>query len=130
MSNSVADIRGNKVTTKNDGKVLHVFLKLVAEEKEKNIGFITEDDQTFHIKRNRTKHLFRKSSAYGFNHMILEKTKRFYHIRLTDEFNVWLIPVKFILANGFFLDFLQQGFEKQIFVTLEQIKKFIIKSNT
>jgi hypothetical protein len=62
--------------------------------------------------------------------MVLEKTKRFYNIRLTDEFNVWLIPVKFILGSGFFLNFLEQGFERQIFVTLEQIKKFIIKSNT
>lgn len=128
-SNSIQDIHGNTVTTKNDGKVIHVFLQLKDDEKEKNIGFITEDDQTFHITRKRDKHLFRKASAYGFNHMVLEKTKRFYNIRLTDEFNVWLIPVKFILGSGFFLNFLEQGFERQIFVTLEQLKKFIIKTN-
>ncbi|MBK7362665.1 MAG: hypothetical protein IPJ01_10255 [Micavibrio sp.] len=41
--------------------------------------------------------------------------------------NEWSnIPVKFILENGKFLFFKEQGFEKQIFVSLEQLAEFKI----
>ena len=50
--------------------------------------------------------------------------KQFNTIRLQDEFNRWTIPLQYILENGEFLFFKEQGFEKQIFISLNKIEQF------
>ena len=66
----------------------------------------------------------RKFDGYGFNHKLIADSKLFDTVRLTDDFSEWKIPKKFILDNGMFLNFKGQGFEVQIFVTLNQIEQF------
>ncbi len=69
-------------------------------------------------------HLFIKGNAYGFNDYVLREQNSFDWIRLSDETCHWKIPVKYILDNGKYLIFSQQGFELQRFVSLEELEQF------
>lgn len=127
----------DKVHLKSTDKRMTVSLQLQAEgAKTRKIGTITLSTRTMEIKRRRAAHLFRKMNAYGFNDYVLRTAKKFDTIRLSDETCDWKIPVKFILENGSemkqYLQFKEQGFEKQVFVTLTQLEQFRIlkKSNT
>ena len=50
-------------------------------------------------------------------------------INLTDDDGEYLIPITDILKEGFFLNFKELGFERQIFYPLEKIKTHKIKSH-
>jgi hypothetical protein len=101
----------------------NVFLKLVAENKRRRLGYIDRAKRELVVKRKRDKHLHRKSNSYGFNHHILSKAKTFDTILLTDEFGEYRFPVAKVMAHGrTFLHFKQQGFELQIFLALEIIE--------
>ncbi len=111
----------NRVHTKSTEKTVAVSIKLASETKARKIGVITKSTRTMVIERERYKHLFIKGNAYGFNEYILKHAKLFNVIRLSDEFHDWKIPVEFILKEGKYLNFKQQGFELQLFVSLEQL---------
>lgn len=117
----------NYLRIKSNDKLIQLSLKLKSEKKLRRIGTVTKSTKTIDIKRKRGKHLHIKSNSYGFNYEVLNNKKSFDTVRLSDEFCDWKIPLDFILKNGKFLYFLQQGFEKQIFVTLEQIEQFRVK---
>lgn len=115
----------NKVHTKSTPKTMVLSLQLEAEgSRKRKIGVITKSTKTLVITRRRADHLFIKGNAYGFNEHILQNAKLFNVIRLSDEFHNWKIPVEFILKEGKHLNFKQQGFELQLFVSLEQIAQF------
>ena len=119
----------NKIQTTNTPKTITIHLQLAGEAKKRKIGTITKSTKTISITRKRFKHLFVKANAYGFNAYILSNAKLFDKIKLKDELFEWKIPVKFILENGSYLMFKQQGFEKQLFVTMNQIEQFKAKPN-
>lgn len=122
---SRSDDRGNLLIIKNNGKRILLSLKLVSEGgRFRKIGVVNLGQATLEIKRQRKKHLFRKGNAYGFNHKLLEDSKLFDKIRLQDEHDEWVIPKSHILEHGSFLHFLNEGFEKQIFTSLESIEQF------
>jgi len=120
----VSDERGNLLKLFNNGIIIIVNLKLVSENKFRNIGTINIKNRDITIKRNRKKHLFKKIFGYGFNHKLLKETKLFDNIRFIDDYDEWLIPKSHILENGKFLLFSQQGFELQIFISLLDITQF------
>jgi hypothetical protein len=117
----------NYLRIKSNDKLIQLSLKLKSEKKLRRIGTVTKSTRTLEIKRKRDKHLHIKSNSYGFNYQVLDNKKTFDTIRLSDEFCDWKIPLSFIMEKGSFLFFKQQGFEKQIFVTLEQIEQFRVK---
>ncbi len=117
----------NYLRIKSNDKLIQLSLKLKSEKKLRRIGTVTKSTKTIDIKRKRGKHLHIKSNSYGFNYEVLNNKKSFDTVRLSDEISDWKIPLDFILKNGKFLYFLQQGFEKQIFVTLEQIEPYRVK---
>ena len=82
--------------------------------------------RTLTVTRNRAKHLLQKGNAYGLNHKLLAEATRFDTVRIVDDYGRWDIPREFILENGKFLLFAKQGFELQIFISLEQIERFKI----
>lgn len=115
----------NRLFTKSSGKTITIYLNLQADgTRKRKVGVVTISTRTIVIRRNRTEHLFRAGNAYGFNSHLLHNTKTFDTIQLSDEYQNWKVPVKFILENGEYLMFKQQGFEKQIFVSLEQLADF------
>lgn len=126
----VDDEGGNKLQVKQNDKLI-VLTLLLKNDKPRRIGVVTRSTRTLAIKRKVGVHLFRKISplgGWGFCHYVLNNQNSIDFIRLSDDMgNEWSnIPVKFILENGKFLFFKEQGFEKQIFVSLEQLAEFKI----
>jgi hypothetical protein len=119
----ILDEKGNELIAKTNGNVISLYLKLV-EKSERLLGIIDKNEKTFQIQRNREKHIFKRNKSYGFNHYVLKNAKTFDKIYLLDDVTSWIIPVKFILENGSFMQFQQQGFELQIFIPLEKIAQF------
>lgn len=109
-------------------KTIILFIRLGSEGRRKRkLGVVTISTKTLKITRSRDKHLFIKGNAYGFNDYVLRQGKTFDKVWLKDEVSDWKVPVKFILENGSYLNFKQQGFEVQIFVSLDQIEQFRVK---
>lgn len=117
----------NYLRIKSNDKLIQLSLKLKSEKKLRRIGTVTKSTKTIDIKRKRGKHLHIKSNSYGFNYEVLDNKKSFDTVRLSDEISDWKIPLSFIMENGSFLFFKQQGFERQIFVTLEQIEPYRVE---
>lgn len=121
---TVGDDVGNLLLCKNNGKRITVSLKLVAEKRYRRLGVINPKARSIDIKRDSHLHLMHKINGYGFNFKLLDEAKLFDTIRLKDENSEWVIPKQFILQNGKYLNFAQQGFELQIFITLQQVEQF------
>lgn len=124
---SVEDEIGNLLLCKDNGSRITVSLKLKSERRYRKLGIINREQKSISIKRNSGKHLMRKFSGYGFNHKLLVDSKTFDTIRLSDENSSWTIPKQFILDNGKYLNFKSQGFELQIFISLNDINQFLTK---
>jgi hypothetical protein len=116
----MTDTHGNRLYSKG----ATVYLRLSQGEHRK-LGVIDPKQKVFAVKRERAKHLFRKNNSYGFNHHFLSTpTVAFDKILLEDDYGKFLIPVKYVMENSKFLNFLQKGFERQIFLQLERIETF------
>jgi hypothetical protein len=122
--NTSPDQEGNFFEIINDGDTIIIFLKLKKEKKKREIGIIYVSQSTLFITRNREKHLFRKNQSYGFNEYIISKATKFEYVRFNDEFISALIPRKVILEKGSYLHFKENGFERQLFLSLEEINKY------
>lgn len=121
----VSDDYGNNLKCFNNGKRIRLYLKLVSENKSRRIGVINPKQKILEIKRNRSRHLFRKNESYGFNHKLLADSKLFTNVRISDEHEEWLVPKEHILTHGSFMNFVNHGgFELQIFLPLEKMKEF------
>jgi len=105
------------------GGLLKISLKLKSEPGSRNIGEVKLDDKTLLLKRNKAKHLFKKNNSYGFNEYLIENGKTFDKIMLADDDAVYLFPKTLVKEKGNYLYFKQEGFEKQIFLALDEIKK-------
>jgi uncharacterized pyridoxamine 5'-phosphate oxidase family protein len=122
--NTTPDQEGNFFEIINDGDTIIIFLKLKKEKKKREIGIIYVSQSTLFITRNREKHLFRKNQSYGFNEFIISHATKFEYVRFNDEFISALIPRKVILEKGSYLHFKENGFERQLFLSLEEINKY------
>jgi hypothetical protein len=123
---SPPDEQGNHFVTKESGNVLTICLKLNNETREREIGKVFLKERILEIKRNREKHLFRKNKSYGFNEHVVKTGKTFDKIQLSDEQNTYLFNKELILTKGSYLHFKDLGFEKQLFLPLSEMEKFII----
>lgn len=121
---SPPDKEGNFFRVYQNDKVIVIKLCLAKENREREIGLVNIADKTLQIKRNRAKHLFNKNESYGFNEHIIKTGTTFDNVLLNDEIESWLIPKQYIEENGRYLFFKEQGFEKQLFVSLKEIDKF------
>lgn len=120
----VEDAFGNGIIVKRRGDTLRVAVRLKGNPRERVIGEIDMPTRTLTVTRKREKHLLVKGNAYGFNHKLIAEATKFDTVKLIDDYSTWSIPREFILANGKFLLFTKQGFELQIFVSLEQLLPF------
>lgn len=124
---TIVDEKDNMIRCHNNGKRIMLFLRLKSENRNRKIGIIRISTKVMDVVRKRDRHLHYKTNSYGFNQTILEQAKRFTHIRLRDEHCVWKIPVAYILENGIWLHHLQSGFERQRFVSLDDLKQFEVE---
>jgi hypothetical protein len=115
---------GNKIQVSDQG-VLTLFLP--AKKARRNIGKIFAISKTFSVCRWKAKHLLRKANAFGFNHYVLSHAKTFDKVFIMGDTN-YMVPLDVILKEGFYLHFKQDGFERQIFMKLEQLEQYKTKS--
>ena len=114
----------------NNGNILYrqgnaIKLQLQNEPHPRKLGVINEELSLLEIHRDSSKHLFQKNNSYGFNEALLSSATKFNKIQLIiDDVNIYLIPIKVIKEQGNYLNFKQQGFEIQIFLTLTIIEKY------
>ena len=127
VTKQISDSAGNKIIASNNGDRIKVLLKLNSELRSRLLGYVNIKSKSIKIIRKKEVHLLYKNNSYGFNHTLLADAKTFDKILLKDEVNAWKIPTQFILDNGKFLFFKEQGFERQIFVSLEQLNQFKTK---
>lgn len=122
---------GNEIRVYKDADrapdVLELRLFIRAENKERKLGLISKQSRTLFINRDRTKHLHYKSNSYGFNYMLLNDAQAFDVVVLRDDVATYRVPREQLLKHGEFLYFKQQGFERQIFVTLAILDAFCIR---
>ncbi|CAB5223826.1 hypothetical protein UFOVP386_5 [uncultured Caudovirales phage] len=119
----------SKIITYHGNNHVKITFILPGDSKEKLIGVIDKNKKILDIRRNRDKHLFQKKMAYGFNYYILKNAKLFDMIHLKDDKDEWMIPVQFILDNGTFMHFKNNGnFELQKFVSLIDLTPFEMDS--
>mgnify|MGYP003135346640 FL=1 len=124
---TLQDTEGNSIiATKVTANQINLYLNILG--KSKNIGWVDPINRVFRVKRKRAKHLLKKADSYGFNYHIVSTGQLFDYVLLTDEYGTYKIP-KEVVLSGKFLFFKQQGFEKQIFLTLTEIEKYDIKAS-
>jgi len=115
------DREGNKIFVKN-GKV---FLKLMSEDKPRNIGSLSENKKIFRCERKRRIHLHRISNSYGFNRELIESLPELETIILSDEHDNFTVPVS-LIKNGVIMNFKNSSdgnqYELQYFVSLQKLK--------
>lgn len=121
---SLPDKEGNFFRTYQTDKLITIKLVLNVEKREREIGTVNIKERVLQIKRVRSKHLFNKNNSYGFNEFIIKNGTTFDNILLTDEHDNWMIPKSFIEENGKYLFFKELGFEKQLFISINEIDKF------
>ena len=107
----------------------NLHLNLIKENRNRFIGTYHYSEKTLYVKRNSTKHLFRKSKSYGFNWNIIASNDleiAYLHLTVDDSTN-YLIPRSFLNTYGSFLTFKEQGFEVQKFFPVALLKPYLIK---
>jgi hypothetical protein len=123
---STLDQYGNYFEVEENKGWLTVSIKL-QDTRIREIGKVNLKERFIEIKRDKSKHLFRKNNSYGFNEHLIKTGKTFDKIKLTDDGGTYIFPKSEILEKGKYLFFKEQGFEKQLFLSLEEIKKFKIQ---
>jgi hypothetical protein len=126
MDNFIFNDNGDffKVSQKNG--LLKINLKLQSEKTQRLIGTVKIEDKTLILKRKKAKHLFRKNNSYGFNEYLIQNGQTFDKIMLADDDAVYLFPKSLVVEKGNYLYFKQEGFEKQIFLPLDELKEYQI----
>lgn len=125
----INDEQGDSLVSEHFDHVIKLSLKLKSEQGRKRLlGLIDEKSRVMTIRRKRDKHLHYKTNSYGFNHFILDNAKLFDDVLLIDDCGAYLIPRKYILEEGKFMNFKNNGgFELQIFLSLDLIEDFTTK---
>jgi hypothetical protein len=125
----IKDEAGNIIESIHKGSIASLRLKLASETYFRQLGSINMKTRQLELVRERSKHLFRKFNAYGFNHHVLNKATLFDHILLKDDKGVYNVPKEIILEKGKFMNFKNHGgFELQIFLPLNEIENYKITS--
>jgi hypothetical protein len=125
----IKDEAGNIIESVHKGSKASLRLKLSSENYFRQIGSIDMKTRQLEMVRERSKHLFRKFNAYGFNHHILNNAILFDHVLIKDDKGLYNVPKEVILEKGKFMNFKNHGgFELQIFLPLNEIENYQITS--
>jgi len=102
------------------GNLLTISLKL-KDRPLRDIGIVDMGSRIIMMKRERKKHLFKKTNSYGFNEYLIRNGKTFDKILLSDEDGFYLFPKEVVIENNSYLHFKSDGYEKQLFLPLDII---------
>lgn len=109
--------------------LINMYIRLSTEKHRRKVGLINKKTYTMHVERSREIHLLNKMNAYGFNYHILNEAQTFDYVAIHEKETgkIYMPERKYMVKEGQFLFFKQQGFEKQIFLTLEWLKHYEVK---
>ena len=120
------DNQGNHFETDEENGWLTIYLKLAADTKMRELGKVSLKEKTFEVIRNKQVHLFKKNESYGFNEALIKNAQTFDKVKLTDDDGTYLFPKHLILTKGSYLHFKTEGFERQLFLPLKEIREYKI----
>jgi hypothetical protein len=112
---------GHRFEAEEKDGFLYITLHLRGKKAGRNIGRVRLADRVLEVARKREKHLMLKANAYGFNEYVMRTAKKFDTIELTDEHGTYSFPRQLVLNMGRYLHFKEEGFEKQLFLSLNII---------
>ena len=118
---AITSKEGHRFEADEKDGFLYITLHLKGKKAGRNIGRVRLADRVLEVSRKRDKHLMLKANAYGFNEYVLREAKKFDKIELTDEYGTYLFSRQLVLDMGKYLHFKEEGFEKQIFLSLNII---------
>jgi hypothetical protein len=124
---SITSKEGHRFEADERDGFLYITLHLKGKKAARNIGRVRLADRVLEVSRKREKHLMRKANAYGFNEYVLREAKKFDRIELTDEYGTYLFSRQLVLDMGRYLHFKEEGFEKQLFLSLNIISNHKIQ---
>lgn len=105
-----------------------LFLKLAKEGRTRQIGSLDLSTHTFWCKRSMSKHYHYATKSFGFNWSIMQDDfldiKKI-HLVVDDEHH-YEFPISIMKDYGIFLNFKEQGFELQRFLSYKLIKNYKI----
>lgn len=125
------DSQGNKlymrvnIDENNTWQNAILHLKLKSENHPRLLGNVVFSTRTFYCKRKSSKHYHHKMKGYGFNWSILEDPTLFIrkiHL-VVDDTERYEFDKSLIQNYGKFLNFKEQGFELQRFLSFDIIKQ-------
>jgi hypothetical protein len=121
------DKNGNYFKAVKEGEVLTIYLHLNSESRSREIARVILPTRTLEILRSKHKHLFRKNESYGFNEFVIREGTSFDNVMVKDEDGTYLFPKELIQEKGTYLHFKESGFEKQIFLSVAEMKKHMVE---
>ena len=124
---AITSKEGHRLEADEKDGFLYITLHLKGKKAGRNIGRVRLADRVLEVSRKREKHLMRKANAYGFNEYVMRNAQKFDTIELTDEYGTYAIPRQLILNMGKYLHFKEEGFEKQLFLSLNIISNHKIQ---
>lgn len=117
------DTQGNYFETEEKNGWLTIYLKLATDTRLRELGKVSLKEKTLEVIRNKQAHLFRKNESYGFNEALIKNAQTFDMVKLSDDDGSYLFPKHLILSKGSYLHFKTEGFERQLFVPLKEIRQ-------
>lgn len=122
MASIFKDYHGNTVFVKG-GKIR---LRIKGTDRVRTLFHIHKDLNYIACERKPSKHLHRKSNSYGFNWDVLQKADIVENVLVREGKKNYLVPIQEIKNRGTFLWFSTKQCELQIFLSLDEIKKYRI----
>lgn len=120
------DNQGNHFETEEQKGWLTIYLKLASDKRFRELGKVCLKERTLEIVRSKQAHLFKKNESYGFNEALIKNAQKFDKVKLTDDDGTYLFPKSLILTKGSYLHFKSEGFERQLFLPLKEIREYKI----
>ena len=100
--------------------VIRLLLKDKHYKSRRAIGWLSDNGDTFHTKRNPEQHFFYKLRAYGINYDLLNEG-RFTWIVIELPLGKRLVTSRrLFLAKGILLNFQQNKLERQLFLPVSE----------
>lgn len=125
---SITSKEGHRFEADERDGFLYITLHLKGSKRGRSIGRVRLADRVLEVERNRSKHLMNKANAYGFNEYVIRAAKKFDRIELTDEYGTYLFPRQLVIDMGKYLHFKDEGFERQMFLSLNIITNHKIEN--
>lgn len=118
---AITSKEGHRFEADEKDGYLYITLHLKGSKRGRAIGRVRLADRVLEVERKREKHLMRKANSYGFNEYVLRQAKTFDKIELKDDYGTYLFSRQLVIDMGKYLHFKEEGFEKQLFLSLNII---------